>query len=176
MAISKNELVLKLKDMGVRVEGNLVRKSDLTKISLVAAIRKVLSKYGIKEDHNWFFLISDYWGDRSATPTERQKVSDPTNFPFKIYAKLKSGKEIGYALVDHKNKRECFIHEVDVEKKHRKKGVATAMYDFAEKLTGKSVIPSSLAYEDSEQHLSEDATKFWQKRLKDPEFGSEHEG
>lgn len=46
--------------------------------------------------------------------------------------------------------------DVFVEEKHRRKGVATALYDFAEKHTGKPIVPS--------EKLSEDGAAFWQAR------------
>ena len=127
---------------------------------------EILSKFGTKKNFGWFYLITEYWGDKKTDEAMKQSVNDPKKYPFKITAKLNSGRVIGFACVDHQGKNKCFVHDIDVDKKYRRKGVATAMYDFAEELTGKECIPSSSAYQDDETHLSNDAKKFWEKRYR----------
>ena len=147
-----------------------MRLSSIKKLEIIiakkdAGTQQVLAKYGQKKDCGWFYLSNEFWGDSDRTTAERERVSDPKRFPFKIVAKLPNGTEIGFANVDHHGNK-CFVHEVDVEKKYRRKGVATAMYDWAEVLTGKKCISSEEAYEDDEDHMSKDAKKFWNSRWK----------
>jgi hypothetical protein len=54
--------------------------------------------------------------------------------------------------------------EVSVHSKHRRKGLATAMYNYATELSGKTVHPSDTNYY-STSDISDDAKAFWQKRL-----------
>jgi GNAT superfamily N-acetyltransferase len=103
-----------------------------------------------------FKLIASYWGD-NPIPV------DPKRHDFRIDAVL-GKQEVGYALISHEGNA-IRAAEVDVSKSYRRKGIATAMYDWAEELTGKKIRPSTdFTGETFEEGLSEDAQKFWNAR------------
>jgi len=54
---------------------------------------------------------------------------------------------------EHNNQ---YIGSVEIEPDHRRKGLATALYNYAEKLTGEKIIP--------DPNNSKDAKAFWQSR------------
>lgn len=67
----------------------------------------------------------------------------------------------------HASRRSICPQEVDVDEGHRRRGIATAMYDWAEMITGKTMCPSTEGEESSfEDALSADAQAFWEARWK----------
>jgi ribosomal protein S18 acetylase RimI-like enzyme len=99
-------------------------------------------------------LKIDRWdGDDNFDP-------DPSYQDFKIKA-IVDGKQVGYALVVHVGSV-IRIYEAEVDKKYRRNGISTLMYDHAEKLTGKISEPYDNG--DGEVDFSDDGTAFWKSR------------
>jgi 8-oxo-dGTP pyrophosphatase MutT (NUDIX family)/ribosomal protein S18 acetylase RimI-like enzyme len=78
---------------------------------------------------------------------------DPTRRAFGIRAYDPAGNRVGFASFDHEAANpyrdqhpESYIYprEVGVSKNHRRKGIATAMYQMAEKVSGKRLRPEDL--------------------------------
>lgn len=98
-------------------------------------------------------------------PWSGVEASDPTRADFKILAVDSSTEEnVGFACVCHAG-RKIYIHEVFVEERLRRRGLASAMYDWAEQITNKEVVPSSdFSEETIEGKLSGEGVAFWEAR------------
>jgi hypothetical protein len=103
-----------------------------------------------KEGHT---LHHEAWNDDR--PNFHPKTHD-----FKVTAKDKDGKVVGSASFTHENKNITPVLSL-VNKEHRRKGIASGMYEHAQNLSGKKVKPSD------QQSL--DARKLWE--AKDRKFG-----
>ena len=79
-------------------------------------------------------------------------IEQPTDTTFSAQ---KDGKEIGRLSISPAGP---FVSPVSVVEAHRRQGVATLLYDAAEKSLGRRLIPSPLG-------LSDATTEFWKKRL-----------
>ena len=88
---------------------------------------------------------------------------DPKHHDYRIEAFLHD-KSVGVLLVSLHG-RKLSAAEIDVDPAHRRRGLASAMFDWAEQLSGRMAVPSP---EDSEElfedRLSEDAQRFWEAR------------
>lgn len=90
---------------------------------------------------------------------------NPESKDFKVIA-LHQGEKIGYVCCYHESGR-LYSFEVNVSDLYRRKGVATQMYNFAEKVSGKSIYPHhSNPYNSDPDSVSVDALAFWQNRNK----------
>lgn len=75
---------------------------------------------------------------------------------FTVYAKNKHGKQVGFAGFFHAGDQ-LSPEDVDVDSNHQRKGLASAMYDHAQRIGRAKVVPS--------ENQSEQAELFWQHRL-----------
>jgi oligoribonuclease (3'-5' exoribonuclease)/8-oxo-dGTP pyrophosphatase MutT (NUDIX family) len=80
-----------------------------------------------------------------------QDNSDPTSL-ISVYAYSPSGEVIGSVRFDNSGV-ELHPSELEINKEHRRKGLASAMYAYAEKVTGAKVVPG--------EDQSSDAKKLW---------------
>lgn len=79
--------------------------------------------------------------------------------PFDVVCLDKNGEEIGHAeIFFYGPERLMMCSDVWVDELHRRKGIATAMYFFAESLTGHKMHPYPVQYEDGK--------KFWKNKKK----------
>ena len=85
---------------------------------------------------------------------------DPEWHDFRIIAHVK-GKPVGY--VDCYHAGGLYAYEVEVDKKFQRQGVASAMYDWAEELSGKR-IRSHEESDSEEAEITDQAKKFWENR------------
>jgi GNAT superfamily N-acetyltransferase len=107
--------------------------------------------FGRRKDKGWFSLISKPFPGLLK------------NFLIEAVEK-KTGVTIGTAeilYITHWKDR-MVAANVYVKDEYQRRGVATAMYDFAEEITGKEMLPYS--HQISDEPMSEDAKKFWKKR------------
>lgn len=100
------------------------------------------------------FQIGKFDGDDDFDP-------DPSFQDFKIVAMDSKGRRVGYALIVHVGNK-IQAYEVEVSKRHQRKGIATAMYDHAQELTGKKIEP----YRDGDgEHMQTKSAKaLWKHR------------
>jgi hypothetical protein len=68
-----------------------------------------------------------------------------------------AGNYLGGAATFAASEKSVMCDTIDVPEDHRRKGIATYLYDLAEAVFGVAAEPSSL--------LSDDAKKFWAKRM-----------
>lgn len=94
---------------------------------------------------------------------------DPKNQNFMVLMVDSQGNEIGSVQVWRSGKNKIYSNGTYVEPEHRRKGIASAMYRYAEKISGKKFVPSESVTKDPES-MSGDARRLW----KDSErsFGS----
>jgi GNAT superfamily N-acetyltransferase/oligoribonuclease (3'-5' exoribonuclease) len=85
---------------------------------------------------------------------------DPTIENFCVHMKDTKGNIVGSVQVWKKGKKNIFSNGTYVEPEHRRKGIASAMYHYAEKISGKKFLPADKATEDSES-MSSDARRLW---------------
>jgi len=89
---------------------------------------------------------------------------DPKRHDFSIRA-YDGPKEVGSVLINLVGRK--ISAELWVNASYRRKGLATAMFDWAEELSGREAVPSSEDTEETfEDRLSKDAQKFWLNRWK----------
>jgi len=82
-----------------------------------------------------------------------------------ILRAFSAGKIVGEIVVIHSG-RKISAYSAHVEESYRRRGVATALYDKAEEITGKEIVPypystDHLSFEDD---ITEEAQKFWVNR------------
>lgn len=88
---------------------------------------------------------------------------DPERFDFKVIA-LFEGSQIGYVCCYHESGK-LYAFEVNVDENYRRKGVATQMYNYAERVSGKPINPHhSNPYNSDPDAVSQDALAFWHNR------------
>ena len=92
---------------------------------------------------------------------------NPDRHDFCIKVKDKEGKEIGYGSFVHEGAR-LYPAEVGVQSRHRRKGIATHMYNMAQELSNKHLYPSALLPDKNPEDMSDDAHRFWERRLNIP--------
>lgn len=83
--------------------------------------------------------------------------SHPNKKAIDVFAHDRHGNQIGRATVEHSkysHSKHAEVLDVEVKPEHRRKGVATAMYQHAEQVTGRELKPS--------KDRTESGTKFWQ--------------
>lgn len=80
----------------------------------------------------------------------------------KVTTKLQ-GKKVGEAVLAHLHKGQLHPESVIVEKSHRRRGIASAMYRMAENVTGRRVVPGP--------GQTEDGKKLWEGNLAQGQFG-----
>lgn len=80
--------------------------------------------------------------DRKAAHPSDNGYADPSDkFGFRISA-IKDGVEVGFALVSWSHEHKGISsHETKIHPEHRRKGLATALYQYAEQLSGKRMYP-----------------------------------
>lgn len=84
---------------------------------------------------------------------------EPSGY-FTVSAFDSSGKEVGNVQVGHHGKRGLFSNGTYVEPEHRRKGLAGAMYQHAEKITGRKFVPSDDQSTDGEYLWSQPSRPF----------------
>lgn len=113
----------------------------------------------MRKNFKHYYLKIVPWG-------EGQTV-DPTRHDFKVTAhEQKTDERVAYVCVCHAGGHSIYPAEVDVDECHRRRGIATTMYDWAEQITEKEMRPSSDFKDDElfEEALTEDAQTFWKAR------------
>lgn len=76
-----------------------------------------------------------------------------------ISAYDRNGTKVGHLGLDPEEfKNKIMPRGVFVEDAHQRKGIASAMYDYAEKITGKKIVPQK-------GHQSPESLKFWENRV-----------
>ena len=111
----------------------------------------------MRKELGCYYLKIEPWGDLPV---------DPTRYNFKITVhEVDADEKVGFVCVWHASRRSICPQEVYVDEGHRRRGIATAMYDWAEALTGKTIEPSTVGEESAfEDVLSADAQAFWEAR------------
>mgnify|MGYP002783848652 CR=1 FL=1 len=100
------------------------------------------------------------WNDQ--IPKDKIHLFNPKEHDFSVVAKDSTGKVVGYSNLYHEGSR-LYPAEISVDKKHQRKGLASAMYDHAYQNSNKHVYPSTMSSDAPE--ISQDAEKFWDNRL-----------
>lgn len=80
-------------------------------------------------------------------------------FQIRVY----DGKKLVGDLLVNNYTQKIYAYTVSVQEKYRRLGIATAMYDLAEELSGgKQILPNE--YQNEEAESSDDAVEFWRTR------------
>lgn len=92
------------------------------------------------------------------------EADDKRKYPItKVTTKLQ-GKKVGEAVLAHLHKGQLHPESVIVEKSHRRRGIASAMYRMAENATGRRVVPGP--------GQTADGKKLWEGNLAQGQFGA----
>lgn len=96
---------------------------------------------------------------------EQAEHFNPAVDDFEIKLQV-DGETVGYLQCYYENGK-LYAFEVSVESHWRRKGFATKMYDYAEEVSGKTILPHLANYyaTDDDSDMSEDAYKFWINRI-----------
>jgi GNAT superfamily N-acetyltransferase/ADP-ribose pyrophosphatase YjhB (NUDIX family) len=90
------------------------------------------------------------------------KEPDPKSDDFNLEAYVGS-KKIAYLYCYHEGAR-LYAFEVQVNEAYQRKGVATALYNYAQDISGKHIYPHHLSSGNEQPETTDDAVAFWKKR------------
>lgn len=88
---------------------------------------------------------------------QRKQVSDEDDI---IIALDSNGDKVGELFCHHEDEEHMTCHQVDVIDHHRRKGIASAMYEFQEEMSGKKFIKSPYQTELGEKLWTQKGKKF----------------
>ena len=105
--------------------------------------------YGIENDPS---LFKANLGKKVLDPSLGYKISSqPHPSGIEVFAHAPTGQLIGRSIIGPDERGVHIPHLTYVEEEHQRKGVASAMYQHAEKMTGQKLHPSQIQSEDAEK-------------------------
>ena len=115
---------------------------------LTAALKRIVADVDLK--------LYDWDGEKIITEDE---AADEGIFQIQAH---KNGMKAAYVQVYHESG--WYVFEVKVDESHRRQGIATKMYDYADEIVGSSVKPQVLDPNVGDPDLTDDALNFWKER------------